>query len=78
MAITKGFGGNKPLFDHIQYYSLGVLTDMKQRYQHRAMQWYRKHHLAFMDGAKFTEEKPVRNVEEAFDFSKKKFNVFSK
>ena len=76
MSLAKGFGGNKPLFEHLQYYRLDKQQDIKIRYQHRALQWYRKRHLAFMEGSTFTEERPVRNMEEAYALSKKELGVF--
>ena len=42
------------------------------------MQWYRRRHLAFMEGIQFTEERPVRNFNEAFELTKKELGVFGK
>lgn len=69
-SIAVGFGGNKPLFELFKEYELQNDTNIHTRYNSRAAKWYRKRHISFMDGAIYTESKPIKNSKEAMDKGK--------
>jgi hypothetical protein len=62
MSITPGFGGNAPLYDILKEYKLLDETDKKKRYGHRALKWFKRRHLAIMDGRPFNDSKPVKDA----------------
>lgn len=56
-------GGNKKLFDLMKEYNLVELPTFK-KYQHAAVKWYQRKHLAEMDGFPFTEIQPAKTMNE--------------
>jgi hypothetical protein len=40
-SIVEGFGGNEPMYHFLKEYDLEEVTDIKNRYNSRALRWYK-------------------------------------
>jgi len=59
-------GGNKNLNTILKEYKLEKKLFIKS-YNHPALVWYRKHHMAKMDMILFVEPRPTKNLQEKID-----------
>jgi hypothetical protein len=64
-------GGNKHLFDLMKEYEIGELV-IPMRYRHAALKWFRRRHLAKLDGRDhyFNEAPPAKNLNQRVDKTK--------
>jgi hypothetical protein len=69
-SITKGFGGNEPLFLLFKEYNIHMEKDIYKRYNSRAAKWYRAKHLSVLDGVIYTDQKPVKDFKEGYERTK--------
>lgn len=60
---SVALGGNKNLFNITKEYGIEV-SPLKQKYNHPCIVWFRKRHIARMDGAPFDLPKPPKDWEE--------------
>ena len=56
-------GGNKPLFEILKEYGMEN-AELPGKYKHSCVAWYRKSHLAKMDGVDFDAPKPPKDWNE--------------
>jgi len=60
---SVSFGGNQQLFSILKEY--GVENEpLGNKYRHACVQWYKRKHIAEMDGVEFIESKPPKDLEE--------------
>lgn len=60
------FGGNQPLFNLFKEYQIDT-HPMSSRYRHASVTWYRKRHMALMDGIVLSADdhpKPAKDWDE--------------
>ena len=67
-------GGNKLLFELMKEYELNDMS-IPKRYKHASLKWFKKRHLAKLDGREkyFHEPPPFKNINERVEKSKQLF-----
>jgi hypothetical protein len=60
-------GGNQALFEVLKEFNVQDL-EMHKKYNSSAVNWYKRKHIAEMDGIEFTEPKPPKNAKETLDY----------
>lgn len=63
------FGGNQPLFNLLKEYQVDNLP-LQSKYRHASVTWYRKRHIALMDGSAFDSHKPPKDWDERVAMTK--------
>ena len=58
-------GGNKALFDLMKDYKIES-QPLATKYKHACIQWYKKRHLALMDGSHFDSPMPPKDWDERY------------
>jgi len=71
------FGGNQPLFNLLKEYDVDK-QPTSAKYRNACVTWYRKRHVALMDGVEFDavmNPKPPKNWNERVEIAKAQFEV---
>ncbi len=63
------FGGNQALFNLLKEYQVDNLP-LESKYRHSSVSWYRKRHIALMDGVDFDLHKPAKDWDERLAMTK--------
>jgi len=69
-SVTKGFGGNQPLYELFKEYKLDTELSITKKYKSKAAKWYRAKHVAAMDGIIFKETKPFKDFKDGYERTK--------
>jgi len=70
LSVTKGFGGNLPLYELFKEYKLDQELSITKKYKTKAAKWYRTKHVSAMDGIIFKETKPIKDFKEGYERAK--------
>ena len=71
MHVARGCGGNRPLYQLFKEYELES-GDIKEKYNSKVFQWYRRRLQCLCDGTVSQEDAPAKNLGEAWGRTKTK------
>lgn len=69
---SVALGGNQAVFDIMREYNLET-KPLHEVINHAALKWFRKYHIAMMDGVMFNMDKPTKTWKETFSRAQSSF-----
>ena len=65
-SVSARFGGNRRFDELLKEFRINELP-IDEKYEHPAVKYYARKHLALLDGKQFTELPPVKNWNERLE-----------